>query len=55
VDSLTWSAGALASVSSGVIYQASDYRAISLIGLLLLIIPVVVVLRNRAAPLTVGT
>ena len=28
VDSLTWTAGALASVSSGVIYQASDYRAI---------------------------
>jgi MFS family permease len=55
VDSLTWTAGALASVSSGVIYQASDYRAISLIGLLLLVVPVVVMLRNRGAPLAVGS
>ena len=55
VDSLTWTAGALASVSSGVIYQASDYRAISLIGLLLLVVPVVVMLRHRGAPLAVGT
>jgi MFS family permease len=53
VDSLTWTAGALASVSSGVIYQASDYRAISLIGLLLLVVPVVVVLRHRKVPLAV--
>ena len=55
VDSLTWTAGALASVSSGVIYQASDYRAISVIGLLLLVLPVVVVLRHRGSPLAVGT
>ena len=55
VDSLTWTAGALASVSSGVIYQASDYRAISLIGLFLLVVPVVVMLRDRGAPLAVRT
>jgi hypothetical protein len=55
VDSLTWTAGALASVSSGVIYQASDYRAISLIGLLLLVVPVVFMFRHRGAPLAVGT
>jgi MFS family permease len=55
VDSLTWTAGALASVSSGVIYQASDYRAISLIGLFLLVVPVVVMFRHRGAPLAVGT
>jgi len=53
VDSLTWTAGALASVSSGVIYQASDYRAISLIGLLLLVVPAVFVLRHRKVPLAV--
>ena len=55
VDSLTWTAGALASVSSGVIYEASDYRAISLIGLLLLVVPVVIMFRHRGAPLAVGT
>ena len=54
VDSITWTSGALASISSGVIYQASDYRMISLIGLFLLAIPVVVVLRHRKIPLAVG-
>jgi len=54
VDSITWTSGALASISSGVIYQASDYRMISLIGLLLLAVPVVVVLRHRKVPLAVG-
>ncbi len=54
VDSITWTSGALASISSGVIYQASDYRMISLIGLFLLAIPVVVVLRHRKVPLAVG-
>ena len=54
VDSITWTSGAVASISSGVIYQASDYRMISLIGLLLLAVPVVVVLRHRKIPLAVG-
>jgi MFS family permease len=54
VDSLTWTSGALASISSGVIYQATDYRMISMIGLLLLAVPVVVVLRHRKIPLAVG-
>ncbi len=54
VDSITWTSGALASISSGVIYQASDYRMISLIGLFLLAIPVIVVLRHRKIPLAVG-
>ncbi len=54
VDSLTWTSGALASISSGVIYQATDYRMISLIGFFLLAVPVVVVLRHRKIPLAVG-
>jgi MFS family permease len=54
VDSLTWTSGALASISSGVIYQATDYRMISIIGLLLLAVPVVVVFRHRKIPLAVG-
>ncbi len=54
VDSLTWTSGALASISSGVIYQATDYRMISMIGLMLLAVPVVVVLRHRNVPLAVG-
>jgi MFS family permease len=54
VDSITWTSGAIASISSGVIYQASDYRMISVIGLLLLAVPVVVVLRHRNVPLAVG-
>jgi hypothetical protein len=51
VDSLTWGSAALASISSGVIYQATDYTMISVIGLLLLAGPLVVVLRNRNIPL----
>jgi MFS family permease len=54
VDSLTWISGAVASISSGVIYQATDYRMISVIGLLLLAFPALVVVRYRRAPLAVG-
>jgi MFS family permease len=54
VDSLTWGSAALASVSSGVIYQATDYTMISVIGLLLLAAPLLVVLRHRNSPLAVG-
>lgn len=53
VDSLTWGSAALASISSGVIYQATDYTMISVIGLLLLAGPLFVVLRHRKAPLAV--
>jgi MFS family permease len=53
VDSLTWGSAALASVSSGVIYQATSYTMISVIGLLLLAGPLFVVPRNRKAPLAV--
>jgi MFS family permease len=53
VDSLTWGAAALASVSSGVLYQATDYTMISVIGFLLLAGPLFVVLRNRKTPLAV--
>lgn len=52
VDSLTWGSAALASISSGVIYQATDYRMIALIGLMLLVVPVIVVVANRRVPLT---
>jgi MFS family permease len=55
VDSLTWGSAALASVSSGVIYQATDYTMISLIGFLLLAVPLFVVLRNRKAPVAVSS
>ncbi len=47
VDSISWGSGALASVGSGVIYQSTDYRMISLIGLLLLIAPAVMIGRYR--------
>jgi MFS family permease len=47
VDSVTWISGAVAAIGSGVLYQASDYRVLGLIGLGLLAAPVVIVLRNR--------
>lgn len=52
VDSMTWGSAALASVSSGVIYEATDYRTIALIGLLLLVAPVIVVVTHRRVPQT---
>jgi MFS family permease len=54
VDSLTWGSAALASVSSGVIYQATDYTMISIIGLALLVVPVLFVARNRQATVAAG-
>jgi hypothetical protein len=54
VDSLTWGSAALASVSSGVIYQATDYTMISVVGFFLLAVPLYVILRNRKAPIPVG-
>jgi MFS family permease len=50
VDSMTWVSGALASITSGVLYQATDYRTISLMGLALLAIPVLVIVRHRPVP-----
>jgi MFS family permease len=47
VDSISWGSGALASIGSGVIYQNTDYRMTSLIGLLLLIVPAVLIGRRR--------
>lgn len=55
VDSLTWTSGAIASIISGVVFQATDYRMISLVGLFLLALPAVVVLRHRGDPVAVGT
>ncbi len=52
VDSMTWGSAALASVSSGVVYEATDYRTIALIGLLLLVAPVIVVVTHRRVPQT---
>ena len=47
VDSISWGSGALASIGSGVVYQSTDYRMTSLIGLLLLIVPAVLIGRRR--------
>lgn len=52
VDSLAWISGGLASISSGVAYQATDYRTIALIGLFLLAVPAVVVILHRRIVLT---
>jgi hypothetical protein len=47
VDSIAWGSGAVASITSGVVYQASDYRMTSLLGLLLLVVPAVIIGRRR--------
>ena len=52
VDSLAWISGGLASISSGVAYQATDFRTIALIGLSLLVVPAVVVMLHRRVALT---
>jgi len=52
VDSLAWISGGLASISSGVAYQATDYRTIALIGLCLLALPTLVVILHRRIALT---
>ena len=52
VDSLAWISGGLASISSGVAYQATDYRTIALIGLFLLAVPAVIVISHRRVALT---
>jgi len=47
VDSISWGSGAMASIGSGIVYQVTDYRMTSLIGLLLLIVPAVLIGRRR--------
>ncbi len=54
VDSMTWISGALASISSGVVYQTTDYRTIALLGLGLLTVPTIIVALHRKAPATAG-
>lgn len=54
VDSLTWTSGALAAVSSGLLYQATDYRVLAWIGLGLLFLPAMVILNNRPEPVVVS-
>jgi MFS family permease len=46
-DSITWVSSALASLSSGIFFEFTDYRIVSLAGLALLAIPLSIVLRNR--------
>jgi MFS family permease len=51
VDSVTWASSGIASLGSGLLYQATDYRLLSVLGLALLVLPVLVVLRHRRAVL----
>lgn len=46
-DSITWVSSALASLSSGIFFEFTDYRIVSLVGLALLAVPLVIVLRHR--------
>jgi MFS family permease len=48
-DSITWLSSAIASVVSGLVFEMNDYRFLSLAGLVLLVVPLVIVNRNRAA------
>lgn len=46
-DSVTWMSSATTSVLAGVLYQATDYRSLGLLGLALLAVPAVFMLRRR--------
>jgi MFS family permease len=48
-DSITWLSSAIASVVSGVVFEINDYRFLSFAGLLLLLVPLAIVNRNRTA------
>jgi MFS family permease len=48
-DSITWLSSAIASVVSGLVFEMNDYRFLSLAGLVLLLVPLVIVNRNRTA------
>lgn len=54
-DSITWMSSAVASVSSGYLFQVFDYRILSLVGLVLLVVPALVVTRHRVGALAVTT
>ncbi|MEX0795321.1 MAG: MFS transporter [Acidimicrobiia bacterium] len=47
-DSITWLSSGVASIASGVVFEASDYRFLALLGLVLLLIPLVIVTRHRS-------
>jgi MFS family permease len=55
VDSIAWGSGALASIGSGVVYQLTDYRMTSMIGLALLVLPAVLIGRRRRWAAPAGT
>lgn len=46
-DSITWLASALAAISSGLLFELTDYRLLAVVGLALLAVPLVVVSRQR--------
>ena len=48
VDSVVWSASAVASFSSGFLLQATDYSALSLVAALVIVAPVALLIRYRA-------
>lgn len=52
VDTVTWSASAVASLASGLLLAETGYRALALIGLGLLLFPAALVVRNRRTVLT---
>jgi MFS family permease len=54
VDSIAWGSGALASIGSGVVYQLTDYRMTSMIGLALLVLPAVLIGRHRRSAVPAG-
>jgi MFS family permease len=53
-DSITWLSSALASIVSGVVFETSDYRFLALAGLSLLLVPAIVVTRNRSESVLAG-
>ncbi|MFP3913870.1 MAG: MFS transporter [Actinomycetota bacterium] len=52
-DSVTWLASAAASFASGMVFEMTDYRLLSVVGLALLALPTLIVVRHRAAVATV--
>ncbi len=47
-DSITWLSSAVASIGSGIVFETSDYRFLAILGFGLLVIPLVILTRNRA-------
>jgi len=48
VDSITWTSSALASLSSGVFFELTDYRLVALAGLALIAVPGTIIARHRS-------